>query len=167
MQADRPIKPQPTNEKCWRQADRRIKSDQPIRESRVFRAQTARQLANQRKQGLSRPNCEAAGSDYKKTPPRTLGRLRQSPPDSARLRQSPPVSARLRQTPPDSVRLRRASQSCDCDERCNFAGLCSRDAGLTHHQTSLDETGHRWTRAEVDATECECYTTNLSLSLSG
>ena len=43
---DAAIKPQPTNEKCWMQADRRIKSDQPIRESRVFRAQTARQLAH-------------------------------------------------------------------------------------------------------------------------
>ena len=61
----------------------RIKSDQPIRESRVFRAQTARQLANQRKQGLSRPNCEAAGSDYKKAPPRRLRRLHQIQSDSA------------------------------------------------------------------------------------
>ena len=91
---DAHIKLQPTNEKCWRQADRRIKSDQPIRESRVFRAQTARQLANQRKQGLSRPNCEAAGSDYKKAPPRKFSRLRQSPPDSARLRQIQSDSAR-------------------------------------------------------------------------
>ena len=97
---DAHIKPQPTNEKCWRQADRRIKSDQPIRESRVFRAQTARQLANQRKQGLSRPNCEAAGSDYKKAPP---GKSSQSPPDSASLRQSPPDSARLRQIQSDSA----------------------------------------------------------------
>ena len=128
---DAHIKPQPTNEKCWRQADRRIKSNQPIRESKVFRAQTARQLDLT----IRRP-----------------------------LRENP---VRLRQTPPDSVRLRRASQSCDCDERCNFVGLCSRDAGLTHHQTSLDETGHRWTCAEIDATECECYTANLSLSLSG
>ena len=148
MQADRPIKPQPTNEKCWRQADRRIKSDQPIRESRVFRAQTARQLANQRKQGLSRPNCEAAGSDYKKTPPRTLGRLRQSP----------PVSARLRQTPPDSVRLRRASQSCDCDQTCNFAGLCSRAAGLTHRQTSLE-------RRDTDGHEPQSTPQNVSVIL--
>ena len=93
MQADLPIKPQPTKEKCWRQEDRRIKSDQPIRESRVFRAQTARQLANQGKQGLSRPNCEAAGSDYKKAPPRKFGSLRQIQPDSARLRQ-------IQETPP-------------------------------------------------------------------
>ena len=87
---DAHIKPQPTNEKCWRQADRRIKSNQPIRESRVFRAQTARQLANQGKQGLSRPNCEAAGSDYKKAPPgksAVSASLRQTPRDSARLRQ--------------------------------------------------------------------------------
>ena len=91
---DAHIKLQPTNEKWWRQADRRIKSDQPIRESRVFRAQTARQLANQRKQGLSRPNCEAAGSDYKKAPP---GKSGQSPPDSV---ETPPDSARFSQTPP-------------------------------------------------------------------
>ena len=89
---DAHIKPQPTNEKCWRQTDRRIKSDQPIRESRVFRAQTARQLANQRKQGLSRPNYEAAGSDYKKAPPR---RLRQTTPDSARFSQTPPGISEL------------------------------------------------------------------------
>ena len=88
---DAHIKPQPTNEKCWRQADRRIKSNQPIRESRVFRAQTARQLANQGKQGLSRPNCEAAGSDYKKA-------LRENP--RLRLRETPPDSARFSQTPP-------------------------------------------------------------------
>ena len=107
---DAHIKPQPTNEKCWRQADRRIKSDQPIRESRVFRAQTARQLANQRKQGLSRPNCEAAGSDYKKAPPRKFGvsaSLRQTPPDSARFSQTPPgmraVTVIRRATSPDSA----------------------------------------------------------------
>ena len=96
---DAHIKPQPTNEKCWRQADRRIKSNQPIRESRVFRAQTARQLANQGKQGLSRPNCEAAGSDYKKAPPgksAVSAKLGQSPPDSARF-------ARLRQIQSDSA----------------------------------------------------------------
>ena len=141
MQADRPIKPQPTNEKCWRQADRRIKSDQPIRESRVFRAQTARQLANQRKQGLSRPNCEAAGSDYKKA-----------------LRENSAVSASLRQTPPGSVRLRRASQSCDCDQTCNFAGLCSRAAGLTHRQTSLE-------RRDTDGHEPQSTPQNVSVIL--
>ena len=134
MQADRPIKPQPTNEKCWRQTDRRIKSDQPIRESRVFRAQTARQLANQRKQGLSRPNCEAAGSDYKKAPPRRLGRLRQIQSDSA------------------------GHESCDCDQTCNFAGLCSRAAGLTHRQTSLE-------RRDTDGHEPQSTPQNVSVIL--
>ena len=143
---------------CWRQADRRIKSNQPIRESRVFRAQTARQLANQGKQGLSRPNCEAAGSDYKKDP---------SGKNPSRLRQTPPDSGRLRQTPPDSVRLRRASQSCDCDERCNFAGLCSRDAGLTHHQTSLERRDTDGHAPKSTPQNVSVYTANLSLSLSG
>ena len=83
------------------QADRRIKSDQPIRESRVFRAQTARQLANQGKQGLSRPNCEAAGSDYKKAPPGKPSRLRQIQSDSAGHLRA--VTVTRRATSPDSA----------------------------------------------------------------
>ena len=77
---DAHIKPQPTNEKCWRQADRRIKSNQPIRESRVFRAQTARQLDLT----IRRPS----------------GKIQS---DSERLRETPRDSARLRQIQSDSA----------------------------------------------------------------
>ena len=99
---DAHIKPQPTNEKCWRQADRRIKSDQPIRESRVFRAQTARQLANQTISRVFRAQI-ARQLDLtirQKAPPRKSSSLRQTPPVSASLRQTPPDSARFSQTPP-------------------------------------------------------------------
>ena len=91
---DAHIKPQPTNEKCWRQADRRIKSNQPIRESRSF-APNCEATSQSGKAGSFAPNCEAAGSDYKKALRENPVRIRETPPDSARFSQTPPGSSEL------------------------------------------------------------------------